>query len=188
MERQGFVSFIDEDEDYDFQPNGVFKVFEHRASAVDPSQFGEKIAQELTRADEEEKAALQAQKEAIFLEALRVSQIEEDEDENNKPQNIYTPVDPSAPLDISITPRIDQLLADINPNENKNKSINNININNVPNLRSSEEDHTEHTHGRFKSEIEKCGYFKFFRMVFFYRIEAVAIKPIRAITKKILST
>ncbi len=158
MERQGFVSFIDEDEDYDFQPNGVFKVFEHRASAVDPSQFGEKIAQELTRADEEEKAALQAQKEAIFLEALRTSQIEAEEDEDRKLHNNYLPIDPSAPLDVPITPRFDQLLAEIKP-EDKNKSINNINLNKVPNLRSTEEDHTEHKHGRFKSEIEKCEYF-----------------------------
>lgn len=156
MERQGFVSFIDDDEDEEFQPKGVFKIFEHRTAAVDPSQFSEKILQELTRADVEEKAALQAQKEAVFLEALRISQIEGEEDPDRKN---YLPIDPSSALDISISPRFDQLLAKVKPEENKNKSINNINLNNVPNLRSTEEDHTEHVHGRFKSEIEKCEHF-----------------------------
>lgn len=155
MERQGFVSFIDDDEDEDFQPKGVFKIFEHRTAAVDASQFSDKIEQELTRADVEEKAAAQAQKEAVFLEALKTSQLE-DEDTETKD---YLAIDPSSTLDVPISPRFDRLLADIKPDENKNKSINNVNINNVPNLRSNEEDNTEPKHGRFKSEIEKCKYF-----------------------------
>lgn len=155
MERQGFVSFIEDEDDDDFQPKGVFKIFEHRTAAVDPAQFSEKIVQELTRADEEEKAALLAQKEAVFLEALRTSQIEGEEDENGN----HSIIDPSSALDISVSPRFDQLLAEITPEANKNKSINNLNLNNVPNSRSNEEDHTEHKHGRFKSEIEKCRYF-----------------------------